>query len=295
MKTVGVIANTDKLDAAPAVREALPLFKRARLDVMAETETARLANKTLPSASLRKLAEQCDFLAVFGGDGTILRVARHIHGSTTPILGVNLGTFGFLTAVSRKDIGRALRNIRRGEYKIGERAMLEVRVMRHAREILRHHALNDAVINRGAFSRLVRIEVEVDDELLTTYTCDGLIISTPTGSTAYSLSAGGPIISPAASAFAITPICPHALSNRSVIVAQESTIRAKLLPQNSKGGPKQKMACLVTVDGQEEVQLRPGDVVEARHSPSQIHMITLTDYSYFEVLRHKLHWSGSNV
>lgn len=295
MRTVGLVANTEKPGAARVARATWHLLRRAGWQVVVETQTARLLRRAPPAVPLRELASLAELLVVLGGDGTILRVARDTHGASVPILSVNLGTLGFLTTILQKDLAAAIEKLQRGQYRVVERVMLEADVVRGGKVLSRHRALNDVVITRGAFSRLVRIEVTVDGELLTTYTCDGLIVSTPTGSTAYSLSAGGPIISLNAPAFVITPICPHTLSNRSVIVGQESRIRATLLPQPVRAGSKEQIRCVVTVDGQEAVHLRPLEAVEARCSPHRFRMIALPGHSYFEVLRHKLNWSGSNI
>lgn len=295
MKIIGLVANTEKLDAARVLREAVQLFQKAGFQLIVETDTAHLLEQKNSTASIADIARRCEALVVLGGDGTILRVARDIHGSEIPILSVNLGTLGFLTSILQKDLAPTIQKLKRGDFKITERAMLDVKILRGKQTLSTHHGLNDVVITRGAFSRLVRIEVEVDGELLNTYTCDGLIVTTPTGSTAYSLSAGGPIIVPNADSLAITPICPHTLSNRSVIVAGSSVIRAKLMPQTIRARSNEPIECLATVDGQEQAHLGCNDLVETRQSASRLHMIVLPGHSHFEVLRHKLHWSGSNV
>ena len=169
-----------------------------------------------------------DLLLVFGGDGTMLHVAREIAGSATPMLGVNIGGLGFLTAVPSDELTRALARIWHGEFKYESRALIEATGVCQGRKI-RETALNDIVVSRGAVSRLISLDVSVDDEPVTRYRCDGLIISSPTGSTAYSLAAGGAIVLPTAEVFALTPICPHALSNRSIILPLSSTIRVKAI------------------------------------------------------------------
>lgn len=295
MKTVGLVANTEKPNAARVLRGAIQLFRKADFNVVIESDTSRLLDHPPHSSSLAEIGRQCDALVVLGGDGTILQVARDVHGSQIPILSVNLGTLGFLTSILQKDLASAIEKLRSGDFTIAKRAMLDVKVFRAHKRLSAYHGLNDVVITRGSFSRLVRIEVEVDGDLLNTYACDGMIITTPTGSTAYSLSAGGPIIVPNADALAITPICPHTLSNRSVIVGSKSVVRAKLLPQPLGARSKEQIECLVTVDGQEQAHMGCNDVVEARQSASRLHMIVLPGHSHFEVLRHKLHWSGSSV
>lgn len=295
IKTAGLVANTDKTDAGRVLREAVQLFERAGLRVLVEEDSAGLIAKAPSAMPLKELVSQSDVLVVLGGDGTMLRVARSLEGADTPIFGINLGSLGFLTAISQKDMGEAVEKIRKGDFQLAERTMLDVRILRNDQTLASHRALNDAVITRVAFSRLVRIEVTVDGDLLTTYTGDGLIIATPTGSTAYSLSAGGPIIHPGARSFAITPICPHTLSNQSVIVSDESVVRARFLPQSARSKGNQQIECLVAADGQELIHVKPNDAIEARRTAKALRMLTLPGHSYFGVLRHKLHWSGSNV
>ena len=169
-----------------------------------------------------------DLLLVFGGDGTMLRVAREIAGSTTPMLGINIGGLGFLTAVPSDELAHALKHVWKGEFQFESRVLLEAGGACHGR-LVRETALNDIVISRGAVSRLIDLDVSVDGEPLTRYRCDGLIVSSPTGSTAYSLAAGGAVVFPTADVFALTPICPHTLSNRSLILPLSSTIGVKAI------------------------------------------------------------------
>jgi NAD+ kinase len=226
-------------------------------------------------------------IVVLGGDGTILRVARDLDGSAPPILGVNMGNLGFLTSVRGDKLRDPVRTVLRGEYEVSKRQTLQTALIRRGRRREAHRALNDVVISRGAFSRIVRLRLSIDGELLTEYLCDGMIFATATGSTAYSLSAGGPILVPTARALIITPICPHALSNRSVITGETSVIRCQVASAAAE--------LLLTVDGQVQLPLEVGDEVEVRQSPRTVQLVTPKNHSYFQVVREKLKWSGANV
>jgi NAD+ kinase len=269
------------------IREAAERIVRAGRAVAAEIQTARMAGlqcETFTGTSA--LARQTDLLLVFGGDGTMLRVVGEAHGSSTPILGVNMGRLGFLTALSAKDIAAGLEKLWRNDFVIEARPLMEAAGQCQGRPI-RMSALNDIVISRGAVSRLIELDVSVNDKELTCYRGDGLIVSTPTGSTAYSLSAGGPIISPGAEVFAITPICPHALSNRTVIISLSSVVRVKLLSK--------EMETIIAADGQIQANLSAGDTVVIRRGRRLAWLLHPGETSFFEAVRHKLHWRGSYV
>ncbi|HUI07491.1 MAG TPA: NAD(+)/NADH kinase [Verrucomicrobiae bacterium] len=286
-QTVGVAAYLGKPESRDHLGALLTLLRENKVNVLLEQEAATLANTPNTAQPLKAIGQTADLIIVLGGDGTILRVARELEGSAAPILGVNVGGLGFLTSVRAERLRDAVREILHGAYQISERQMLQTTLMRGGRPIETHHALNDAVISRGAFSRVVRLHLTIDGEMLTEYVCDGMIFATATGSTAYSLSAGGPILVPTARALIITPICPHALSNRSVIVGESSTIRCQVA---SAAGE-----LLLTVDGQVQLRMLVGDGVEVRHSPRSVQLVTTRDHSYFGVLREKLKWSGANV
>ena len=286
-KTVGVAAHGGKPESRDHVFELLALLSENKVNVLLEQEAAALADKPNVGQSLNEIGKTADLVIVLGGDGTILRVARELEGSATPIFGVNMGSLGFLTSVRAERLREAVGEILRGEYQISERHMLQTTLMRGGQRMETHHALNDVVISRGAFSRVVRLHLSIDGEMLTEYVCDGMIFATATGSTAYSLSAGGPILVPTARALIITPICPHALSNRSVIAGEGSAIRCRVA---SAAGE-----LLLTVDGQVQLRMQVGDEVEVRQSPRTVQLVTPKGHSYFEVLREKLKWSGANV
>ena len=223
-------------------------------------------------------------LLVFGGDGTMLHVAREIAGSTTPMLGVNIGGLGFLTAVPSDELAHALNHIWNGEFQYESRVLIEAGGTCNGRPI-RETALNDIVVSRGAVSRLIGLDVSVNGERVTRYRCDGLIVSSPTGSTAYSLAAGGAVIFPTADVFALTPICPHALSNRPMILPLSSTIGVKAISPAP--------ATILSADGQMVGELDAGDDVTIRRSRRTVRLMHLADSSFLEALRRKLHWRGA--
>ena len=271
IRRIGLIGNSEKAACAKIIRQAARLIQRAGRKVFVDDDAAALAREV-------------DLLLVFGGDGTMLRAARDIAGSTTPMLGVNIGGLGFLTGVPSNELSRALKCVWNGEFRFESRALIEASGRCNGR-LIRETALNDIVISRGAVSRLIALDVSVDGELITRYRCDGLIISSPTGSTAYSLSAGGAVVLPTAEVFALTPICPHALSNRSIIMPLASTIRVKVinpLPET-----------ILSVDGQIFAELDAADEVTIRRSRRTIRLMYLADNSFLEALRRKLQWRGA--
>lgn len=214
----------------------------------------------------------------------MLRVAREIAGSSTPMLGVNIGGLGFLTAVPSVQIERALKLVWRGQFKFEKRALIEATATCNGR-LIRETALNDIVISRGVTSRLIELDVDVDGDPLSRYRGDGLIVSSPTGSTAYSLASGGAVVFPTADVFALTPICPHTLSNRSLILPLDASIRVKAISP--------RPATLLSADGDVVSELESGEVVTIRRSRRAVRLMHLADSSFFEALRRKLHWRGA--
>lgn len=287
IRTVGLIANPEKSHCQESLDHAIQNVLASGRKVAADIVTAQMSSCPIQSyPDFSSLARHSDLLLVFGGDGTMLRVAREIAGLLTPILGIKAGGLGFLTAVTADRLMEALERVWKGHYHLESRPMIEAKGMIH-NESFTQIALNDIVIARSAASRMIELEVTVDDEILTRYRCDGLIVSSPTGSTAYSLAAGGAIVCPAANVFAITPICPHTLSNRSVIVSLNSNVQVKVLSQ--------KLETIMTADGQVPINLTAGGVVSIRRSRRRIHLIQLLGTSFFDTLRKKLSWSGSNL
>jgi NAD+ kinase len=281
------VANLDKPFCQRAVPQAAECLRRLGASLVVDQATAGLLSEAVTTLEdTAAVARVVDVLLVFGGDGTMLRAGRETAGSGTPIFGINTGHLGFLTGSNLRQMPEALEQIAAGSFRVADRAVIEARgrVMDCPFELL---ALNDVVISRGASSRVIELEVLVNGELLTRYRADGLIISTPTGSTAYSLSAGGAIVSPEADVFALTPICPHTLSNRSVIVSLKSRLQVKVL--------NDKPATILSADGQVVQELAGGVEVTMRRSRRRVKLVQLNGQSFFGTLRAKLHWSGSAV
>ncbi|MDE3066362.1 MAG: NAD(+)/NADH kinase [Verrucomicrobiota bacterium] len=274
IKRVGLIGNPEKAEGKAVLRRVVRLIERAGRRAVCDADAAALARRT-------------DLLLVFGGDGTLLRVAREIAGAATPLLGVNIGSLGFLTAVPSSDLPRALRQVWNGEFKYEDRALLQVAGRAEGRAFDKT-ALNDVVVSRGAVSRLIGLDVSVDGESVTHYRCDGLIVSSPTGSTAYSLAAGGPAIYPTAEVVVVTPICPHALSNRPLVLPLDAVIRIQ--PAHPK-----LATTFLSVDGQSIAELGAGDAVTIRRSRRVVRLVHLAGDSFWITLRHKLHWRGASV
>jgi len=284
---VGLLGNAEKVACADVVKHASKLITSAGRKVFADAVTARWTGihaKICPDAA--SLTRQVDLLLVFGGDGTMLRAAREIAGSKTPILGVNIGSLGFLTAVPSDELAPALQHVWRGEYSFESRALIQATARPRGTQ-LEETALNDIVISRGIASRLIELEVRVDGDALTRYRCDGLIISSPTGSTAYSLAAGGALVFPTAAVLEITPICPHTLSNRSLIVPLTSKIVVKVVSP--------KPSTILSADGQVVSELSVGDCVHIQRSRRTVRLMHLTGSSFCETLRRKLHWRGATL
>lgn len=285
---VGLIGNSEKVSCAEAVRRAARLITAAGRRIFCDPATAGLARLEAATVCPNALAlsRQVDLLVVFGGDGTMLRVAREIAGSRTPILGINIGGLGFLTAVPSSRLSQALKAVWSGDFKFESRAMVEAKACCGGRWI-QHTALNDIVIGRGVASRLIELEVSVDGNLLTRYRCDGLIISSPTGSTAYSLAAGGAVVFPTAEVLALSPICPHTLSNRSLILPLSSRIDVNIMSP--------KPATILSADGEVITELAAGDRIIIRRGRHAVRLMHLAESSFCETLRCKLHWRGASL
>ena len=286
MKTLGVIANCRKDQALEAIHRVAAAARASKLKLVTTGETARHLRdaKVVPAS---KFGNAVDAVLALGGDGTILHVKRLLGRADTPILGVNLGNLGFLTSVTLPDLERAIDVLVRDNYTLSERTVASCVVMRGRRKIGSYLALNDIVIGWGRSSRIITLDVDVDGESLTSYRCDGLIVSTPTGSTAHSLSAGGPILHPEAKDLLLNVLCPHTLSARPLVVPDRSELAITV----SDGGK----SLLLSVDGQEECAVQTGDRLIISRSPQSVRFIHLPGYSYFRLLRTKLQWRGSSV
>ena len=287
IKTVGLIANPNHTTETDMVRVTADLITGAGRKLMVDQTTVNATGVdgiTLPN--LVEVARLCDLMVVVGGDGTVLHVARKTAGSNTPILGVNSGRLGFLTSASEETLEEGLGKLWRGKYIVDPLPLIEA-TGKHAGKTYKALALNDILISRGANPRLVELEVAMDGESLTQYRCDGLIVATPAGSTAYSLAAGGAVVTPRAEVLTLNPICPQALSNRPLIVSFKSTIEVTIL--------KHRAETYLSADGQMQTELSTGDRIRIRRSRQKARLVRLEGHSFFETLRHKLNWTGSHA
>jgi len=285
-KTIGLIAHTGKEGVAELTRTLAGELERAKLIVLLETETAALAG--LPGGrAVADLGREAELLVVLGGDGTILHTVGQLRENIKPVFGINMGALGFLTCANSNAYADAVKCIADGKMVFSNRTLLDVSVKITGGESSRMVALNDVVLSRGEVSRLVRLKTSVNGETLTEFNADGLIVATPTGSTAYSLSAGGPILAPESGAFVITPICPHVLTNRSIIVDENAVIGIEVT--------EREYPVFLTVDGREPLRIECGTGVEIRKSDRVLPLASLPGVSFFGVVRQKLKWSGSNI
>ena len=285
-KTVGLIAHTGKPGAAELVRELKGEFERAGVKVQMEAATAALAG-VQSDRTVAQLGAEADLLVVLGGDGTILNVVSGLEETITPIFGINIGSLGFLTCLNSSAYREAIESIVSGKFALSERVLFQVEIMTKGKPGQRARALNDAVISRGEISRLIRLRTRVNGAALTEFNADGLVIATPTGSTAYSLSAGGPILEPQSGVFVITPICPHVLTNRSVIVGDDAVIEVE--------PSEPDYPIYLTLDGRHPVLLEFGSTVVIRRAEKTLPLAVLPELSFFGVVRQKLKWSGSTI
>jgi NAD+ kinase len=286
-KTIGVIAHARKSGVAELTKAVLSELSRRSMSILIEKETAALVGEQ-SDLTISQLGAKADLLLVLGGDGTILNVVGQLEEDTRkPIFGINVGSLGFLTCSNSSAYREAIESIASGRIAFSERTLLDVRIRAGNEPEKRMVALNDAVFSRGELSRLVRLQARVDGETLNEFNADGLIIATPTGSTAYSLSAGGPIMAPQSGVFVITPICPHVLTNRSIIIAEDSVIEVE--------ASERDYPVYLTVDGREPLRLETGAVVRMTKTDKPLPLAVLPEMSFFSVVRQKLKWSGSNI
>ena len=286
---VGLNVNVEKIHANPGVaslaREAIGLLAERGVSVWINDESAGILGYPHLGVSENELIRRVSVVVVFGGDGTILRTARAAAPQAIPILGVNLGAFGFLAEVNGPDVETALHRLLAGDYQLDERMMLQARVERSAPTAQEFIALNDIVLTKSGYARLVKLDTHVNGEHLATHLADGLIVATPTGSTAYSLSAGGPIVHPAVDGIVLTPICAHTLNSRAVLVSGGDTIAIRVEPVGTAPPPP-----ILTVDGQEGFPLRIGDEVRVARSPHRTRLVRLGRGGFYSILRAKLTW-----
>jgi len=287
MKRIGIIAKQNKPEAVPLVRNLVEWLRPEKIEIYVEEGMGALLDSApsgpyLSSVKREEIPAHVEMIIVLGGDGTLLSVARQVWNKNIPILGVNLGGLGFLTEITLDELYRVLERIIQDDFEINEREVLDTAVIRKGKRIAEFTVLNDVVINKGALARIIDLETTINGEYLSTFRSDGLIISTPTGSTAYNLSAGGPIVYPSLHTIIITPICPHTLTIRPIIIPDDVKIRALLKSRNEE--------VTLTLDGQQGFSLEFEDVVEVGKAEGRILLIKSPYRNYFELLREKLKW-----
>src|SRR6202521_5311149 len=283
IKTVGIISRPRREDIARVVPPLVKWLQAHGAEVACDSETSDCLGSISVRARKREELPGCtDLLIVLGGDGTLFSAARLAAKQEVPILAVNLGGLGFLTTVSQDELYSILEEIFSGKHRVSERVMLESEIVRAGAVVRRQIALNDAVLNKAALARIMDLELRVDGEYVTTYKADGLILSTPTGSTAYSLAAGGPIVYPIVAAFVITPICPHTLTNRPLVIPDTMRIEVGFSAGDSP--------IYLTLDGQVGVELVRGDHIVVKKAPEKLYLVRPARKTYYEILRNKLKW-----
>jgi NAD+ kinase len=279
---IGIFVKAGRVDFAQILGEILRWLQKRGCEPLVDQRVAGpLGVSPALLASPDEISRVADFLVVFGGDGTLLGVARLLAGRRAPILGVNLGTLGFLSGATIEELYPALEALLEGSFRVDTRSMLRARFCNGSGDEASYHALNDVVINKGTLARMISLEVWINGDFTSQFLADGLIISTPTGSTAYSLSAGGPIIYPALNAITLTPICPHTLTHRPLVIPAEREVKVVL-----KSGED----VTLTIDGQVGVALRLGAEVTCTQSEYHVDLVQPTGRSFFDVLRQKLKW-----
>ena len=281
MKDIGVIPNWHKKNSSLVVDKITRFFKQRQMKLrVADKKSADFYSEVSLAEQLKKWHDNLGLIIVVGGDGTILRVARDLACWNVPVLGINLGHKGFLAEIEVEQMERFLQYISNNQYSYQERMMMETRLMRGDQELGKYLALNDIVVSRGPFSRIIKVETYVNEDFMESYSGDGVIVSTPTGSTGYSLSAGGPIVNPTMNLFVITPICPHSLYNRSVIINGADTMKLRV--------DSRQVQVVLTVDGQVRFALEDEDKIIVKKSEQKIKMVCFHDYSFYRMLHQKL-------
>jgi NAD+ kinase len=284
LKKIGLVVKSD----VKANKKAAELEKwlQSRKIKIVRKKTVEFGQKNA-AGSVSPVPSDLDCIFVLGGDGTFLSAVRWIGDREIPILGIKFGEVGFLAEIAEENLYKAAEKVLKGDFILRPRMRLSVKVSRRNQTLAQETILNDVVINRGALARLAHIETYINDLYLTTYSADGLIVATPTGSTAYSLAAGGPVIHPAVPGIILTPICPFTLTNRPLIVPESANIKIRL----AKGS----CDIVLTFDGQKGLEINDQDEIVIQKGPRPIHLITLPERQYFDILKNKLKWSGGRA
>jgi len=286
-RRVGLVAKAHEEEIASALDRIADALTAHGCEVLCDAAAASLMRSSPTETELHNLADAVDVIVVLGGDGTLLSVARSAAPAGVPVLGINYGSLGFLTSTVREESARAIDDLLHGRYEMSSRMMLRARVESADGSSIDgddrvRDVLNDAVVNKTALARIVQLQVTVDGDFVSRYRADGLIVATPTGSTAYSLAAGGPIVKPEVEAIVVSPISPHSLANRPLVLPGEARIRVRLLSEDQD--------IVLTLDGQEGISIHPGEVIAVERSPHRFQLLLTGRRSYFGVLRTKLGW-----
>ena len=281
-QSIGIISRPRRSDLCVVVPPLLKWLEERGIQTLIDEETANCLPNGAKGLTRQKVADSSQLLLVLGGDGTLLAAARLAAPRSIPVLPINMGSLGFLTNFTLQELHPALDDTLEGRFSLSERVLITVDLERAGKIIDTQRVLNEVVINKGALARMIELELIIDGDFVCRYRADGLIIATPTGSTAYSLSAGGPIVHPTVESFVITPICPHMLSDRPLVIRDSSTIEMKLSGNTE--------SVFLTLDGQRGIPLQPGDIVRAARAKELLKLIQPPKKSYFEILRNKLKW-----
>ncbi len=282
IKRVGITSKPKKAEVREVVPPLIHWFRDRQVEVFVDKETAATLDGREKSLTRNEMPGQVDLIVVLGGDGTLLATARALNRKPVPLLAVNLGGLGFLTVITREELFATLELVLAGNLSTERRVQIEADIVRADEVIASYLALNDAVLNKGAIARVLDFDVWIDNKFISTYKSDGLIVSTPTGSTAYSLAAGGPVIIPSVAAFIVTPICAHTLTNRPIVLPDSAIIEVAV--------KSQRESVYLTVDGQVGIALRSDDTVRIKKAASHVELIQSPHKTYFEILRQKLKW-----
>ena len=282
MKSAGIISKASKPELAHIAPEAADWLRKHGYEVYVDPESSAYL-PSLPVLERDQMAEKKpDFVLVLGGDGTMLAAARAVAQAGVPILGVNLGSLGFLTEVPVEELYDTLQAVVDNRVTVESRSMIHCHLMRNGERLVHYDAMNDAVVAKSAMARIIEFDIRVNGEKVATYRADGLVVATPTGSTAYSLAAGGPIVAPDVNAFVITPISPHMLTHRPVVVNDRYEVQVMIKSVQEEA--------FLTVDGQVGISVLDGDVVTCKRSARQVSLLRLSKRTFFDVLRTKLKW-----
>jgi NAD+ kinase len=282
IKRIGIVSKPKKGEIREIAPPLIEWLRERNVEVYIDKETASILESNERRISRNELPGKVDLVVVLGGDGTLLATVRALNRKVVPVLAVNLGGLGFLTVITREQLYPTLEGVLAGNFRVERRVQIEGELVRADEVISSFLALNDVVLNKGAIARILDFDVLVDGKFVSTYKSDGLIVSTPTGSTAYSLAAGGPIVTPDVEAFIVTPICAHTLTNRPLVLPDTATIAVVV--------KSQREAAYLTVDGQVGIAAHSEDIVRMRKAPTSVELVQPPATDYFEILRQKLKW-----